>query len=183
MQNWFTLITCISLWIDFLLVPGVWERDKPSGLSTRSSDWFTKTKRSWRNVGFFFNLKVCLSIWIGGNLFCFSVWSWDDAWVTHSLKALPLLLILTSLRILQDFLFRSKHSSSLWFGIMGATGYGYYRAVIFISLFMGYLLYYFNRKTFSFLMPSVMEEIELDKEELGESRLVQFIAVESWHYL
>lgn len=62
---------------------------------------------------------------------------------------------------------------------MGATGYGSYRAVIFTSLFLGYLLYYFNRKTFSFLMPSVMEEIELDKEELGEARLLSFIAVES----
>ncbi|KAM9456339.1 glucose-6-phosphate exchanger SLC37A4b isoform 1-T2 [Clarias gariepinus] len=50
---------------------------------------------------------------------------------------------------------------------MGASGYGYYRMVIFASMFMGYLLYYFNRKTFSFLMPSVMAEIELDKEELG----------------
>ncbi len=51
---------------------------------------------------------------------------------------------------------------------MGAAGYGYYRTVIFISMFVGYMLYYFNRKTFSFLMPSVMEEIDLDKEELGE---------------
>ncbi|KAI4903618.1 hypothetical protein NFI96_030679 [Prochilodus magdalenae] len=50
---------------------------------------------------------------------------------------------------------------------MGAAGYGYYRAVIFTSMFLGYLLYYFNRKTFSFLMPSVMEEVELGKEELG----------------
>lgn len=62
---------------------------------------------------------------------------------------------------------------------MGAASYGYYRTVIFTSLFLGYLLYYFNRKTFSFLMPSVMEEIELDKEELGESRLLQFTAVKS----
>ncbi|XP_062870556.1 glucose-6-phosphate exchanger SLC37A4b [Trichomycterus rosablanca] len=50
---------------------------------------------------------------------------------------------------------------------MGATGYGYYRSVIFTCMFLGYLLYYFNRKTFSFLMPTVLEEIELDKEELG----------------
>lgn len=57
---------------------------------------------------------------------------------------------------------------------MGAAGYGYYRVVIFTSMFLGYLLYYFNRKTFSFLMPSVMEEIELDKEELGESWLQCF---------
>ncbi|XP_060942321.1 glucose-6-phosphate exchanger SLC37A4b isoform X2 [Limanda limanda] len=50
---------------------------------------------------------------------------------------------------------------------MGATGYGYYRVVIFSCMFMGYSLYFFNRKTFSFVMPSVMEEIELDKDDLG----------------
>ncbi|XP_033851728.3 glucose-6-phosphate exchanger SLC37A4-like isoform X1 [Acipenser ruthenus] len=50
---------------------------------------------------------------------------------------------------------------------MGATGYGYYRTTIFTAMFVGYTLYYFNRKTFSFVMPSVMEEIELDKDDLG----------------
>lgn len=50
---------------------------------------------------------------------------------------------------------------------MGATGYGYYRVVIFICMFIGYSLYFFNRKTFSFVMPSVMEEIDLDKDDLG----------------
>lgn len=51
---------------------------------------------------------------------------------------------------------------------MGATGYGYYRVVIFLCMFIGYSLYFFNRKTFSFVMPSVMEEIELDKDDLGK---------------
>uniref|UniRef100_G3Q9V3 Solute carrier family 37 member 4b n=1 Tax=Gasterosteus aculeatus TaxID=69293 RepID=G3Q9V3_GASAC len=50
---------------------------------------------------------------------------------------------------------------------MGATGYGYYRTAIFSCMFIGYSLYFFNRKTFSFVMPSVMEEIELDKDDLG----------------
>ncbi|KAJ7996064.1 hypothetical protein DPEC_G00233200 [Dallia pectoralis] len=50
---------------------------------------------------------------------------------------------------------------------MGASGYGYYRTVIFLSMFIGYSLYYFNRKTFSFVMPSLMEEIKLDKNDLG----------------
>ncbi|XP_069802560.1 glucose-6-phosphate exchanger SLC37A4 isoform X2 [Dendropsophus ebraccatus] len=52
---------------------------------------------------------------------------------------------------------------------MGAQGqgYGYYRTVIFGAMFVGYTLYYFNRKTFSFVMPSVMEEIKLDKDDLG----------------
>ncbi|XP_078538336.1 glucose-6-phosphate exchanger SLC37A4 isoform X2 [Lissotriton helveticus] len=48
-----------------------------------------------------------------------------------------------------------------------ARGYGYYRTVIFTAMFVGYTLYYFNRKTFSFVMPSVMEEISLDKDDLG----------------
>lgn len=52
---------------------------------------------------------------------------------------------------------------------MGATGYGYYRVVIFICMFIGYSLYFFNRKTFSFVMPSVMEEIHLDKDDLGKA--------------
>ncbi|XP_006037676.1 glucose-6-phosphate exchanger SLC37A4 isoform X1 [Alligator sinensis] len=34
-------------------------------------------------------------------------------------------------------------------------------------MFAGYTLYYFNRKTFSFVMPSVMAEIQLDKDDLG----------------
>lgn len=51
---------------------------------------------------------------------------------------------------------------------MAATGYSYYRVVIFLCMFTGYSLYFFNRKTFSFVMPSVMEEIHLDKDDLGK---------------
>ncbi|KAG8434601.1 hypothetical protein GDO86_012829 [Hymenochirus boettgeri] len=50
---------------------------------------------------------------------------------------------------------------------MAAQSYGYYRTVIFSAMFIGYTLYYFNRKTFSFVMPSVMQEIKLDKDDLG----------------
>lgn len=52
---------------------------------------------------------------------------------------------------------------------MAASGYGYYRSTIFLAMFVGYTLYYFNRKTFSFVMPSVMQEIKLDKDDLGMS--------------
>lgn len=51
---------------------------------------------------------------------------------------------------------------------MAAQGYGYYRAVIFAAMFGGYSLYYFNRKTFSFVMTSLVEEISLDKDDLGK---------------
>ncbi|NXI79048.1 G6PT1 protein, partial [Rhipidura dahli] len=50
---------------------------------------------------------------------------------------------------------------------MAAGGYGRYRAVIFAAMFVGYTLYYFNRKTFSFVMPAVMAEVPLGKDDLG----------------
>ncbi|XP_029965009.1 glucose-6-phosphate exchanger SLC37A4a [Salarias fasciatus] len=50
---------------------------------------------------------------------------------------------------------------------MATASYGYYRGTIFLAMFVGYTLYYFNRKTFSFVMPSVMQEITLDKDDLG----------------
>lgn len=52
---------------------------------------------------------------------------------------------------------------------MATASYGYYRATIFLAMFVGYTLYYFNRKTFSFVMPSLMQEITLDKDDLGTS--------------
>lgn len=50
---------------------------------------------------------------------------------------------------------------------MASANYGYYRATIFLAMFVGYTFYYFNRKTFSFVMPSLMQEIKLDKDDLG----------------
>ncbi|NWX27957.1 G6PT1 protein, partial [Notiomystis cincta] len=50
---------------------------------------------------------------------------------------------------------------------MAAGGYGRYRAMIFAAMFVGYTLYYFNRKTFSFVMPAVMAEVPLGKDDLG----------------
>lgn len=58
---------------------------------------------------------------------------------------------------------------------MASAGYGYYRGTIFLAMFVGYTLYYFNRKTFSFVMPSVMQEIELDKDDLGMRLLKLYI--------
>ncbi|KAK2912699.1 glucose-6-phosphate exchanger SLC37A4a [Channa argus] len=50
---------------------------------------------------------------------------------------------------------------------MATAALGYYRGSIFLAMFVGYTLYCFNRKTFSFVMPSLMQEIELDKDDLG----------------
>lgn len=51
---------------------------------------------------------------------------------------------------------------------MAGKNYSYHRFVIFTAMYVGYTLYYFNRKTFSFVMPSIMEEVQLDKDDLGE---------------
>ncbi|XP_064424848.1 glucose-6-phosphate exchanger SLC37A4a [Latimeria chalumnae] len=50
---------------------------------------------------------------------------------------------------------------------MSTLGYGYYRITVFLAMFIGYTLYYYHRKVFSFVMPSVMEEVKLDKDDLG----------------
>ncbi|XP_054853690.1 glucose-6-phosphate exchanger SLC37A4 isoform X2 [Eublepharis macularius] len=50
---------------------------------------------------------------------------------------------------------------------MAGAGYGFYRARVFAAMYAGYTLYYFNRKTFAFVMPSVMGEVALGKDDLG----------------
>lgn len=65
---------------------------------------------------------------------------------------------------------------------MAKSGYGYYRGTIFLAMFLGYTLYYFNRKTFSFVMPSLMQEIKLDKDDLG-MRICMFITLSHCCYI
>uniref|UniRef100_A0A674E057 Solute carrier family 37 member 4a n=1 Tax=Salmo trutta TaxID=8032 RepID=A0A674E057_SALTR len=50
---------------------------------------------------------------------------------------------------------------------MATTGYGYYHTTIFLAMFVGYTPYYFNRKTFSFVMPSLMQDIKMEKDDMG----------------
>ncbi len=45
--------------------------------------------------------------------------------------------------------------------------YAYWRMRIFYSMFLGYAFYYFTRKSFTFAMPSLMQELGLDKADLG----------------
>lgn len=52
---------------------------------------------------------------------------------------------------------------------MASASYGYYRGTIFLCMFVGYMFYYFNRKSFSFVMPSLMQEMKMDKDDLGTS--------------
>ena len=45
--------------------------------------------------------------------------------------------------------------------------YRYWRIRIFYSMYIGYVFYYFSRKSFTFAMPALMQDLGLDKSELG----------------
>lgn len=45
--------------------------------------------------------------------------------------------------------------------------YHYWRIRIFYSMFVGYALYYFTRKSFTFAMPGMIQDLSLDKSQLG----------------
>lgn len=47
------------------------------------------------------------------------------------------------------------------------TTYNYWRIRIFYSMFIGYALYYFTRKSFTFAMPGLIEDLHLTKGDLG----------------
>lgn len=49
-------------------------------------------------------------------------------------------------------------------------------------MFVGYTLYYFNRKTFSFVMPSLMQDIKMEKDDMGNRILtIVFSSVSVLH--
>lgn len=45
--------------------------------------------------------------------------------------------------------------------------YNYWRIRIFYSMFVGYALYYVTRKSFTFAMPAIAADLNLDKSDLG----------------
>src|SRR5260370_37463893 len=45
--------------------------------------------------------------------------------------------------------------------------YTYWRIRILYSMFIGYALYYFTRKSFTFAMPGIIAELGFDKSQLG----------------
>lgn len=45
--------------------------------------------------------------------------------------------------------------------------YGYWRIRILYSMFIGYALYYFTRKSFTFAMPGLIQDLNFDKSQLG----------------
>ena len=47
------------------------------------------------------------------------------------------------------------------------TTYKYWRFRIFYGMFIGYVFYYFTRKSFTFAMPSIMQELGFEKTDMG----------------
>ena len=47
------------------------------------------------------------------------------------------------------------------------TDYNYWRMRILYSTFVGYALFYFTRKSFTFAMPGLIQDLHLDKSQLG----------------
>ncbi|WP_158997085.1 phosphoglycerate transporter protein PgtP [Pigmentibacter ruber] len=45
--------------------------------------------------------------------------------------------------------------------------YKYWRIRIFYSMYIGYAVYYFTRKSFTFVMPNIASDLQLDKGSLG----------------
>ena len=47
------------------------------------------------------------------------------------------------------------------------TDYKYWRIRILYSMFIGYAFYYFTRKSFTFAMPGLIQDLGFDKSQLG----------------
>jgi len=47
------------------------------------------------------------------------------------------------------------------------TLYRYWRLRILYSMFIGYAFYYFTRKSFTFAMPGLIEDLHFDKSQVG----------------
>src|SRR3954469_11805547 len=45
--------------------------------------------------------------------------------------------------------------------------YKYWRMRIFYGMYIGYAFYYFTRKSFTFAMPALMQDLGFDKSDLG----------------
>ena len=45
--------------------------------------------------------------------------------------------------------------------------YKYWRFRIFYSMYIGYVFFYFTRKSYTFAMPALMQDLGFDKSDLG----------------
>ncbi|WP_213358127.1 MFS transporter [Chlamydiifrater phoenicopteri] len=71
------------------------------------------------------------------------------------------------MRILPSFFRPPQHIAEIDDPEIVKKKYRYWRLRIFYSMFVGYIFYYFTRKSFTFAMPTLMSDLGFDKAQLG----------------
>ena len=68
---------------------------------------------------------------------------------------------------LLSFLKPAPHKSEIEDTELVKRSYKYWRFRIFYGMYVGYIFYYFSRKSFTFAMPALMNDLGFDKSQLG----------------
>ncbi len=71
------------------------------------------------------------------------------------------------MNVVLDFLRPAAHVDEIQDDAHVKKRYKYWRIRIFYSMYIGYAFYYFTRKSFTFAMPALMQELGFDKGQLG----------------
>lgn len=71
------------------------------------------------------------------------------------------------MKLVFDFLKPAEHIAEIEDPAIVKKEYRYWRLRIFYSMFIGYVFYYFTRKSFTFAMPALMQDLGYDKAQLG----------------
>lgn len=66
-----------------------------------------------------------------------------------------------------NFLKPAEHTKETKDETVVKKEYRYWRIRIFYGMFIGYVFYYFTRKSFTFAMPALMNDLGFDKAQLG----------------
>ncbi|MBM3208603.1 MAG: MFS transporter [Chlamydiae bacterium] len=66
-----------------------------------------------------------------------------------------------------DFLKPAPHKSEIEDPEVVKKEYKYWRFRVFYGMYIGYVFYYFTRKSFTFAMPALMQDLGFDKSQLG----------------
>ena len=80
------------------------------------------------------------------------------------------------MNLILNFLKPAEHLTEIADPHIVNKEYRYWRLRIFYSMFIGYVFYYFTRKSFTFAMPALMADLGYDKADLGILGSVLYIS-------
>lgn len=69
--------------------------------------------------------------------------------------------------VVLNFFKPARHTNEIKDESVVKKEYKYWRFRIFYAMFIGYVFYYFARKSFTFAMPALMQDLEYDKAQVG----------------